>query len=190
MFTLYFVAFCFVFCLNFIFSFILHPSCIFILVHFFISCPHFSLTLCLFVTKRERVYSREYTGELCHFYMILMHILKGRNSISCTFVEGEITIGEMHIPRGRRHFFLENLVLFCFTLCLLSCCFMVLWVMFNIYALLLSLYHAYVLDMHTSLCYCALLVACLDDHCSYFHMTVLCLIKLFICFTTCLLYVL
>ena len=59
--------------------------------------------------------------------------------------------------------------------------------MFSIYALLLSLHHAYVLDMHTSLCYCALLIACLDDHCSHFHTTVLCLIKLFICFTTCLL---
>ena len=31
------------------FSFILHPSDIFILVHTFISCSHFSMTLCLFV---------------------------------------------------------------------------------------------------------------------------------------------
>ena len=70
----------------------------------------------------------------------------------------------MHIPRGRRHFFLENLVLFCFTLCLFSCCFMVLWVMFSINVLFLSSHRVYVLDIHTSLCYCALLVACSDDH--------------------------
>ena len=36
--------------------------------------------------------------------------------------------------------------------------------MFSIYALLLSLHHSYVLGMHPSLCYCALLVACSDDH--------------------------
>ena len=52
----------------------------------------------------------------------------------------------------------------CFTLCLFSHCFMVLWVMFNIYALLRSSYHVYVLDMHTSICYCALLVTCSEDH--------------------------
>ena len=42
MFTLCFVPFflrCFVFCLSFIFSFILHPSCIITLVHIFFSFP-------------------------------------------------------------------------------------------------------------------------------------------------------
>ena len=67
MFTLCFVAFYFVFGLSFIFSFILHPSCIIIIVHTFISCPLFSLTLCLFLTKRGRVYSREYTGVFLSF---------------------------------------------------------------------------------------------------------------------------
>ena len=42
--------------------------------------------------------------------------------------------------------------------------FMVLGVMFSIYVLLLSSHHAYVLDMHLSLYYCALLFAYLDDH--------------------------
>ena len=42
--------------------------------------------------------------------------------------------------------------------------FMVLWVMFSIYALLFSLYRVCVLDMHTSLCYYASLNACSDDH--------------------------
>ena len=69
--------------LNFIFLFISHPSCIIIIVRTFISCPRFSLTLCLFMTKRGRVYFREYTEEFCHFYMTLVHILTGRNSISC-----------------------------------------------------------------------------------------------------------
>ena len=83
-----------------------------------------------------------------------MHIRKRRNSI-----------GEMHIPNGRRHLFSRKPYFVCFTLCLFSCfCFMMLWVMFNIYILLLSSHRVYVLDMHTSLCYCAFLVACSDDH--------------------------
>ena len=58
MFTLCFVAFCFVLGLSFIYSFISYSSCIIIIVRTFISCPRFSLTLCLFVTKRGRVYQR------------------------------------------------------------------------------------------------------------------------------------
>ena len=58
MFTLCFVALCFVLGLSFIFSFISHPSCIISIVRTFISCPCFFLTLCLFLTKRGRVYSR------------------------------------------------------------------------------------------------------------------------------------
>ena len=42
--------------------------------------------------------------------------------------------------------------------------FMVLWVMFSIYVLLFSLHRVCMLDMHTSLCYCASLNACSDDH--------------------------
>ena len=138
MFTLCFVVFCFVFCLSFIFSFISHLSCIIIIVRTFISCPCFSLTLCLFVTKRQREYSREYTEEFCHFYMTLVHILRGRNSISRAHLQGErYSIGEMHIPRGRRHcvnkktlfclcFFMFVFLFdfWCFELCLVSmlCC--------------------------------------------------------------------
>ena len=104
MFTLCFVAFYFVFSLSFIFSFISHPSYIIIIVHTFISCPLFSLTLCLFLTERGRVYSREYIGEFLSFLMTLVHILTGRNSISRTHLQGErYSIGEMHMLRGRRH---------------------------------------------------------------------------------------
>ena len=47
---------------------------------------------------------------------------------------------------------------------LISCCYMVSWVTFSIYALSLSSHRVFVLDMHTSLCHCALLIACFDDH--------------------------
>ena len=102
--TLCSVTFYIVLGLNFIFSFISHPSCIISIVRTFISCPRFFLTLCLFLTKRGRVYSREYTEVFCHFYMTLVHILRGRNSISYAHLQGKrYFIGEMHIPTGRRH---------------------------------------------------------------------------------------
>ena len=73
-------------------------------------------------------------------------------------------------------------------------CFMVLWVMFSIYALLFSLHHVCVLVMYTSLCYCASLNACLDDHLHWYVIIVVifiwlfwCLIKLLTYFTSCLL---
>jgi len=93
MITLCFVAFCFVLCLSFIFSFILHPSCIIILVHSFISCPIFSLALCLFVSKRGRVYSRVV------YWRVLSFLYD-----SCAHLQGErYSIRGMHIPRERRH---------------------------------------------------------------------------------------
>ena len=102
--TLCSVAFYIVLGLIFIFSFLSHPSCIIIIVHTFISCPCFFLTLCLFLTKRGRVYSREYTRVFFHFYMTLVHIFRGRHSISHAYLQGErYYIREIHIPRGRRH---------------------------------------------------------------------------------------
>ena len=70
----------------------------------------------------------------------------------------------MHIPKVRINLFMRKPCFVCFTLCLFSRYFMVLWVMFSISTLLLSSHRAYVLDMHTSLCHCALLVAFLDNH--------------------------
>ena len=91
MFTLYYVALCFVLELIFIFSFISHPSCIIIIVRSFISCPLFSLTLCLFLTKRGRVYSREYTGVFLSFlYDSCAHPQGEKFYFSCTFVGREI----------------------------------------------------------------------------------------------------
>ena len=71
--------------------------------------------------------------------------------------------------------------LWCFELCLVSilCC---------------SHCIMFVLYMHTSLCYCALLIVCSDDHllCYVIIVTISlwlfwCMIKLLICFTSCLL---
>ena len=150
MFVLYFVALCFVLGLSFIFSFILHSSCIVSIVRSFISCLLFSLTLCLFLTKRGRVFSREYTE-------VFLYILRGRNSISHAHLQGErYSIGKMHISRGRRHcvnkktlfclFFFMFVFLFalwCFELCLVSmlccshCIMFVCWTCIHPYAIVL-----------------------------------------------------
>ena len=91
MFTLCFVAFCFVLRLSFIFSFISHPSCIIIIVCTFIFCPRFSLILCLFVTKRGRLYSSEFIGEFLSFlYDSCAHSQEEKFYFSYTFVGGEI----------------------------------------------------------------------------------------------------
>ena len=91
MFTLCFVAFYFVFGLSFIFSFISHPSCIIIIVHIFISYSRFSLTLCLFLTKRGRVYSKEYTRVfLSSLYDSCAHPQGEKFYFSCTFIGGKI----------------------------------------------------------------------------------------------------
>ena len=116
------------FCLLFelLFSFILHSSCIIFLVHTFISCLLFSLTLL---------------------------------SISRAHLQGErYSIREMHIPRGRIHCVNQKNLF-----CLFSC-----WLYGVLsYALLFSSHHVCMLDMLTSLCYCASLNACLDDHFLY-----------------------
>ena len=73
-------------------------------------------------------------------------------------------------------------------------CFMVLWVIFSIYALLFSLHRVCVLDMHTSLYYYISLNACLDDHLFCYVIIVVISIWLFwymivllTCFASCLL---
>ena len=91
MFTLCFVAFSFVFYLSFIFSFVLPSSCIFLLVHTFISCPHFSLSLCLFMSKRGRVYSRVvYQRVLSFLYGSCAHSQGEKFYFLCTCVAGEL----------------------------------------------------------------------------------------------------
>ena len=176
--------FVFVFCLSSIFSFILHPSCIIpLLISSFLSL----LPLDSFVYSWQKggEYTREYTGVYHHFYMTHVHILSGRNSTSCIFVGGESHRGDAYTKGEKTFFFLENLVLLCFSLCLFSRYFMVPWVTFSIYALLLSSHHAYVLDMHSSLSYFVLLVACLDDNLLYYMIIVVISIRLFCIWSSC-----
>ena len=107
---------------------------------------------------------------LCAFsggeILSLVHILRGRNSIR-----------EMIISRGRK--LLYEKTSFCFTLFvfLLSLLYLMgiffplisLWCFeFSLVSMLYcSHYCVFMLDMHTSFCYCALMIVCLDDnlHC-------------------------
>ena len=77
---------CFILCLSFIFSFILHPSCI---LSLFISSFLSLLPLDSFVYSWQKggEYTGVYTKVFHHFYMTHVHILRRRNSISCTFVD-------------------------------------------------------------------------------------------------------
>ena len=62
-------------------------------------------------------------------FMTHVHILRGRYSTSCTFVGGEIHRGDAYI-KGEKTFFYEKISFMrkpCFTLCLFSRCFMVLY---------------------------------------------------------------
>ena len=127
------------------------------LVHIFFSFPPSSWFICLFVTKRGRVYR-------CVSSFIYD---------SCTFVGEENHRGDVY-TKGEKTFLLCLLCLFFFFF------FMLLW-----YALLLSLHHVYVLNMHTSLCYCALLVACSDDHLLCYMIIVVISIWLFRVWSSC-----
>ena len=151
------------FCASFSLSSYTPHASSFIFVHIFFFFSLIPLDSFVYSWQKRGGYTWEYTGEYRHFYMTHMHILRGENSTSCTFVRGESLRGDAY-TKGEKTFFLRKPCFICFTLCLLSHCFMVLWVRFSIYALLLSLHRVYVLDMHTFLCYCVLLVACLDDH--------------------------
>ena len=82
------ILFCLLFELHF--SFILHPSCIFILVHIFISCPRFSLILFLFVLKKGESIL---LSSIPKSFVISIWLL-------CTFLGGEILF-LVHICRGR-----------------------------------------------------------------------------------------
>ena len=102
----------------------------------------------------------------------------------------------MHIPRGRR-LCVNKKTLFC--LCLFM--FVFLFALWCLELCLVSLFccshcimFMYVLDMHTSLCYCASLNVCSDDHLFCYMIIVAisiwlfwCMIKLLTCFTSCLL---
>ena len=50
------------------------------------------------------VYTGEYTNVCRHFYMTLVHILRGRNSTSCTFVGGENHKEDAYTKGEKTHF--------------------------------------------------------------------------------------
>ena len=106
---------------------------------------------------------REYTGEYIdvfrHFYMTHVHILRGRNSTSCTFVGGESLWGDAYTKGEKTSFFRKPcfvfilyyayflVVLWYFELCLVSmlCCshriMLMCWTCIHPYAIVLYWLH-------------------------------------------------
>ena len=108
--TLCFVA-CFKMFLFFIWASFSHLSCTphassFTLTHIFFSFPPSSYLICLFMTKRGRVYRRVYRCVLSFLYNSCAHSW-GRNSTSCTSIGGEIHRGDAYI-KGEKTFFYEK----------------------------------------------------------------------------------
>ena len=107
--------------LSFVWVSFSHSSCThhassFILIHI-LFFPSFLLIHLSIHNKK----GREYTEVFRHFYMTHVHILKGRNSTSCTFIGGESHKGDAY-TKGEKTFFYEKTV---FCLVLLNACFLV-----------------------------------------------------------------
>ena len=123
------------------------------------------------------VYSWQKGGE---DFMARVHILRGRNYTSCTFIGGEIHRGDAYIKREKKFFYEKTL----FYLMLLFS------VLYG--ALCSMLYCSYRIMF---MCWtCIHPHACLDDHLLCYVVIVVisiwlfwCMIKLLICFTSCLL---
>ena len=81
-------------------------------ISFFLSL--LPLDFFVYLWKKWGEYTREYTRVYRHFYMTHMHIFRGRNSISCTFVKGESHRGDAY-TKGKKYIFYEK-TLFCFVL--------------------------------------------------------------------------
>ena len=117
--------------------------------------------------------------------MTHMHILRGRNSTSCTFVEGESHRGNAYTKGEKTSFMRKPCFVLFYIMLVFSFFFMVLWVTFNIYASLLLSHRIYVLDMLLSLCYYVLLVACSNDHLLCYMIIVVISIWLFCVWSNC-----
>ena len=117
----------FVFCLIFIFSFILHPSCIiFYPCSYLIFFPSFLLIHLSIRDKKGGEYTGKYTVVYRHFYMTHVHILSGRNFISCTFVGRENHKGDAYTNGEKTLTNFYEKTLFCFVL-LYACFLVALW---------------------------------------------------------------
>ena len=64
------------------------------------------------MTKRGRVYQRVYKGLYRHFYMTLVHTLRGSNFTSCTFVGGENHKGDAYTKEEKTFFYEKTLFYF------------------------------------------------------------------------------
>ena len=161
------------FWLSFIFSFILYTSCI---LPLFISSFLSFLPLDSFVYSWQKggEYTREYTKMDRHFYDSYAHSQGEKFHREDAYTKGEKT-------------FLFKKTLFClfYSLFVFLFFYMMLWVMFSIFALLFSSHCVYVLDMHTSLCYYALLIAYLDGHLLCYVIIVIISIWLFSVWSSC-----
>ena len=155
------------------FSFMLHPSLIFILFLFFHFFPSFFLAILSICVKK---------GE-----SILESLL-----VSCTFIREKFHRGDAYTKREKTFFYEKTL--FCFVL--LYVCFLVL--LYGALSLLVLCFVVLISYLYVGHAYILMLLYFIDcmfewsfslpsDHCSYFYMTAMCLIKLLICFTSCLL---
>ena len=163
-----FFFYVFVLCLSFIFSFILHPSCIIpLLISSFLSL----IPLDCFVYLWQK--GGEYTGLYCHFYIIHVHTLRECNSTLCTFVGGESHRGDAYTKGEKTFFFWENLVL------VYACFLVVLWYLDMLccshsIASCLCVGHACIFMLLCLFgCMFGWSFALLYDHCSHSQMTVL-----------------
>ena len=113
MFTLCFVASFWYFCLSFVPHFLIYFAP---LMHHLL--PLFISSFLSLIPLDSFVYSwqkrREYTKVYHHFYMTHVHIFRGKNSTSCTFVGGESLRGEAY-TKGEKIYFYEK-TLFCLVL--------------------------------------------------------------------------
>ena len=108
---------CFIFCLSFILSFILHPSCIiFYPCSYLFFFPSFLLIHLSICDKNG-----ESILECIVISIWLVHNLRGRNSTLCTFVRGESHRVDVYI-KGEKTFFYEK-ILFCLFSCFALWCF-------------------------------------------------------------------
>ena len=58
------------------------------------------------------MYTGKYTNVFRHFYMTHVHILKGSNFTSCTFVGGESHSGDAYTKREKKFFYEKTLFYF------------------------------------------------------------------------------
>ena len=137
-------------------SYTLHASLVLFTSSFLSLLP---LNSFVYSWQKGGEYIREYTWVFCHFYITHVHILRRRNSISCTFVGGESHSGDAY-TKGKNTYFIRKpccvlfyimlvflFALWCFELCLgsiLYCFYRIMlmcWTCIHLYAIVLYWLH-------------------------------------------------